>query len=133
MLLESGRLIPRKPLEERITYHDSCYLGRYNGIYEAPRQLLRALPGVQLVEMERSRSRGMCCGAGGGLMWMEERAGKRINEARTEQALSTEPTIISSACPYCLTMLEDGVSSSALRIVTAARDIAEILVEAVLG
>lgn len=133
MLLESGRLIPRKPLEERITYHDSCYLGRYNGIYEAPRQLLRALPGVQLVEMERSRSHGMCCGAGGGLMWMEERAGKRINEARTEQALSTEPTIISSACPYCLTMLEDGVKQLGAEDRTAARDIAEILVEAVLG
>ena len=106
--VKEGRLKPQHEVRERITYHDSCYLGRYNEVYEEPRNVLRAIPGVELVEQVRSRENSMCCGAGGGMMWMEETAGTRVNVARTEQLLSVSPTVISSACPYCLTMVEDG-------------------------
>ncbi|WP_159881744.1 (Fe-S)-binding protein [Paenibacillus puerhi] len=132
-LIREGRLKPRHRVSERITYHDSCYLGRYNGVYDQPRDVLRAIPGVELVEMERSRDNAMCCGAGGGMMWMEEAGVKRINVARTEQALATEPTVISSACPYCLTMLEDGTKQKEVQERVQARDIAELLEQSVFG
>lgn len=132
-LIREGRLKPSYRVNEVVTYHDSCYLGRYNGVYDAPREVLRAVPGVELVEMARSRENGMCCGAGGGLMWMEESDGKRINLARTEQALEVRPSIISSACPYCLTMLEDGTKLKEVDDQVKARDIAEILELSVFG
>ncbi|MFC4776903.1 heterodisulfide reductase-related iron-sulfur binding cluster [Paenibacillus sp. GCM10023252] len=132
-LLQEGRLTPKHAVNERITYHDSCYLGRYNEVYEQPRNILRAIEGVELLEMERSRENGMCCGAGGGMMWMEETTGKRVGVARTEQALLTKPTIISSACPFCLTMLEDGTKEKEVEESVKARDIAEVLEQAVFG
>ncbi|MGP0583929.1 (Fe-S)-binding protein [Paenibacillus timonensis] len=132
-LIREGRLKPTHRVNEVITYHDSCYLGRYNGVYDAPREVLRSVPGVELVEMARSRENGMCCGAGGGLMWMEESDGKRINLARTEQVLEVRPSIISSACPYCLTMLEDGTKLKEVDDQVKARDIAEILELSVFG
>lgn len=132
-LVRTRKLVPRHEVEERITYHDSCYLGRYNGVYEQPRNVLRAIRGVTLLEMERTRENGMCCGAGGGMMWMEETAGKRVNLARTEQALATKPTVISSACPYCLTMMEDGTKLLEAEEAVQTRDIAEILELAVFG
>ncbi|WP_206108626.1 (Fe-S)-binding protein [Paenibacillus thiaminolyticus] len=132
-LVRTGKLVPRHEVEERITYHDSCYLGRYNGVYEQPRNVLRAIRGVTLLEMERTRENGMCCGAGGGMMWMEETAGKRVNLARTEQALAAKPTVISSACPYCLTMMEDGTKLLEAEEAVQTRDIAEILELAVFG
>ncbi|MUG67274.1 4Fe-4S dicluster domain-containing protein [Paenibacillus campinasensis] len=132
-LLKEGRLVPTHPVREKITYHDSCYLGRYNDVYDQPRNVLRAIPGVELLEMARSRENGMCCGAGGGRMWMEEDEGKRVNLARTEQALAVSPTMISSACPYCLTMLEDGTKLKEVEEHVRTRDIAEILEESVFG
>lgn len=132
-LLQSGKLRPQHELKERITYHDSCYLGRYNNVYEEPRNVLRAIPGVELVEMTRTRENGMCCGAGGGMMWMEETTGKRVNLARTEQALEVNPTVISSACPFCLTMLEDGTKLKEVDEQVKARDIAELLEASVFG
>ncbi|MDQ0888473.1 Fe-S oxidoreductase/nitrate reductase gamma subunit [Paenibacillus sp. V4I9] len=128
-----GRLKPQHEVRERITYHDSCYLGRYNEVYEEPRNVLRAIPGVELVEQDRSRENSMCCGAGGGMMWMEETAGTRVNVARTEQLLSVKPTVISSACPYCLTMVEDGTKLKEAWEQVKARDIAEILALSVFG
>lgn len=132
-LLQSGKLRPKYEVKERITYHDSCYLGRYNQVYDEPRNVLRAIPGVDLVEMSRTRENGMCCGAGGGMMWMEETAGKRVNLARTEQALEVNPTVISSACPYCLTMLEDGTKLKEVENHVKAKDIAELLEASVFG
>jgi Fe-S oxidoreductase/nitrate reductase gamma subunit len=132
-LVRQGKLKPKHSVVERVVYHDSCYLGRYNGVYDQPRDILRAIPGVELVEMERTRENGMCCGAGGGMMWMEEKAGKRINLARTEQALAVNPTVISSACPYCLTMMEDGTKLKEAESRVQARDIAELLELSVFG
>ncbi|GIO26822.1 (Fe-S)-binding protein [Ornithinibacillus bavariensis] len=131
-LVMEGRLKPTKAINERLTYHDSCYLGRYNGVYDPPREILRAIPGLELVEMDRSRENGMCCGAGGGLMWTEETTGNRINVARTEQALAVEPTVISSACPYCLTMLSDGTKAKEVEEDISTMDVAEILALSVL-
>ncbi|RJE89027.1 (Fe-S)-binding protein [Paenibacillus sp. 1011MAR3C5] len=132
-LVSEGRLIPRFDVEEHVTVHDSCYLGRYNDTYEAPRSILKAIPGMFIEEMERSGKNGMCCGAGGGLMWMEEHAGTRVNYARTAQALAVKPTVISSACPYCLTMMEDGLKSLQEGENVIARDVAELLADSVFG
>lgn len=132
-LLSKGRLTPKFDVEERVTVHDSCYLGRYNDTYEAPRAILKAIPGLFIEEMERSGKNGMCCGAGGGLMWMEEHAGTRVNYARTAQALAVKPSVISSACPYCLTMMEDGLKSLQEGESVIARDVAELLADSVFG
>ncbi|KJR68414.1 heterodisulfide reductase-related iron-sulfur binding cluster [Bacillus velezensis] len=132
-LVSQGRLKPLHPVNETITFHDSCYLGRYNEVYEPPRAILKAIPGVQLKEMERSRENGMCCGAGGGLMWMEEETGARINTARTEQALSVSPTVISSGCPYCLTMLGDGTKAKEAEDAIGTYDVSELLAMSVFG
>lgn len=132
-LVKDGKLVPTHALNETITFHDSCYLGRYNEVYDAPRDILKAIPGVTLKEMERSHDTAMCCGAGGGLMWMEEETGHRINVARTEQALSVNPSVISSGCPYCLTMLSDGTKAKEVEESVDTLDVAELLEKSVLG
>jgi Fe-S oxidoreductase len=132
-LVEEGRLVPEYPVNETITFHDSCYLGRYNEVYDPPREILKSIPGVKLVEMERNRETGMCCGAGGGLMWMEEETGNRINVTRTEQALAVNPSVISSGCPYCLTMLSDGTKAKEVEETISTYDVAEILEKSVMG
>lgn len=131
-LVMNGKLKPQRAMNERLTYHDSCYLGRYNGVYDPPREILQSIPGIELVEMDRSKENGMCCGAGGGLMWTEETTGNRINVARTEQAMAVEPTMISSACPYCLTMLSDGTKAKEVEEDISTMDVAEILALSVL-
>lgn len=110
----------------KLTYHDSCYLGRYNHEYEAPRRIIKALSGAELVEMERRENKAFCCGAGGGRMWLEEH-GKRINQMRTEQALATKPEIIAVNCPFCLTMIEDGLKEYEQSENVMARDLAELV------
>ena len=132
-LVKDGRLTMNHRVEEKIVFHDSCYLGRYNDVYDPPREILRGIPGVELVEMERNRESGMCCGAGGGLMWMEEHVGNRINVTRTEQALETNASVISSGCPYCLTMLQDGTKAKEVEEEVGTFDVAELLVRAVFG
>lgn len=126
-LVKSGKLVPKGRIDERLTYHDSCYLGRYNGVYDPPREILKAIPGLELVEMVRTRENAMCCGAGGGLMWAEETTGNRINVARTEQALAVNPSMISTGCPYCLTMLSDGTKAKEVDQDISTMDVAEIL------
>jgi Fe-S oxidoreductase len=110
-LVEEGKLVPITPIEQNITYHDPCYLGRHNQVYTPPREIIGKVPGLRNTEMHRCKERGFCCGAGGARMWMEERIGKRINTERVDEALSTNPDVISTACPYCLVMLGDSVTA----------------------
>ncbi len=112
-----------------VTYHDSCYLGRHNGIYDAPRNIAQAVPGVDLREMSQCRSRGFCCGAGGGRMWMEE-SGTRVNHIRTDHFLDTESDTVAVSCPFCLQMFEEGISAKGETGKKQARDLIEILDEA---
>ncbi|MEV5987132.1 (Fe-S)-binding protein [Streptomyces sp. NPDC052051] len=109
-LVDEGKLIPVTPVEGIITYHDPCYLGRHNKIYTPPREIIGKVPGLRNEEMHRHKERGFCCGAGGARMWMEERIGKRINDERVDEALSLNPDIVSTACPFCLVMLTDSVN-----------------------
>ena len=109
-LVADGRLQPVAPVQEKLTYHDPCFLGRHNKVYTPPREILDSVPGVEATEMHRCKERGFCCGAGGARMWMEERIGKRINTERIEEALALKPDTISTACPYCLVMLGDAVA-----------------------
>ncbi len=127
--IAEGKLKPQKQLGTKLTYHDSCMLGRHNDIYEAPRDILKAT-GSNLVEMERTRDKAFCCGAGGGRMWLEEHAVegyKRINDTRTDQALATDPEIIITNCPFCLTMLDDGVKGA--ESTAKVMDISELLAQ----
>jgi len=110
-LVSEGKLTPVNPIEEKITYHDPCFLGRHNRVFTPPREIMEQVPGVQPQEMHRCKERGFCCGAGGARMWMEERIGKRINTERIEEALETDPDTISTGCPYCLVMLGDAISA----------------------
>ena len=133
--LQDGKLRPRHQVGASVTYHDSCYLGRMNGVYDAPRQILEVLPGVELTEMRRSRSKGLCCGAGGGNIWQEEIGERRVNHVRTEEAVTTGASEVISNCPFCIQMFEDG--APAIQPDEAGRirpfDIAELLERAVLG
>ena len=127
-LLAEKKLVPKNPARGRIVYHDSCYLGRYNGIYESPREILKAIPGVELVEPEYwSKQRGLCCGAGGAQMFMEEQNTNRVNVKRTLQLVDTGATTVASACPFCMTMLHDGLKSQNLEEKIQQLDVAEIL------
>ncbi|MFI9052574.1 (Fe-S)-binding protein [Streptomyces sp. NPDC053427] len=109
-LIDEGKLVPVTPVEGLITYHDPCYLGRHNKVYTPPREIIAKVPGLRNEEMHRHKERGFCCGAGGARMWMEERIGKRINNERVDEALSLNPDIVSTACPFCLVMLTDSVN-----------------------
>jgi Fe-S oxidoreductase len=111
-----------------VTFHDSCYMTRYNGVVAAPRDVLGSVPGLELREMERHGRNTFCCGAGGGRMWMEETRGTRINAERTRQALETGAETVATSCPYCMTMMKDGLADVASGEVSA-RDIAEILAD----
>lgn len=130
-MIDSGKIQLKDEAsgKQRITYHDSCYLGRYNDIYDEPRSPLEKISGVEFVEMNRVKDKGFCCGAGGGRMFMEEVHGERINVERTREALETKPDVIASACPFCMTMLNDGVKAFDKTEETQVKDIAEITLE----
>lgn len=119
-----------KPLDGSVTFHDSCYLGRYNDIYDQPRSLIEGIPSAELIEMDRNRDKGFCCGAGGAQMFMEETEGKRVNIERTEEALATGAGTIASACPFCMTMMTDGVKEKGKQEEVEVKDIAELVYEA---
>jgi len=126
-LLKDGRLKPTSMNGEKLTYHDSCYLGRHNDIYEPPRQILNNILQSRLLEMKRSGRNGFCCGGGGGRYWMEERIGQRISEMRIEQVVETGADVVATACPYCLQMFEDAIKAKEVEESLKALDIAELL------
>ena len=128
-LIAKGKIKLTKSLDGIFTYHDSCFLGRYNKVYDQPRSILNAIPGMKLAEMDRNLSKSFCCGAGGARMWMEEE-GERINNARTDQAIATNASTIAVGCPFCLTMLSDGIKDKQQSEKMVALDISEIVVKA---
>ncbi|MBI2166227.1 MAG: (Fe-S)-binding protein [Chloroflexi bacterium] len=132
-LIREGRLKPVRTIDTTLAYHDSCYLGRHNNVYDPPREIARAIPGLKLVEIQpRCRERAMCCGAGGGHLWIEEVGGKeRINRVRTDQFLETKADTVGVSCPYCLQMFKEGIESRGLTGQKRERDLLELLAESV--
>ena len=128
-LLAQGKIKLTNSVSGTFTYHDSCFLGRYNEIYKQPRQILKAIPGMKLVEMDRNLEKSFCCGAGGGRMWMEEDIGDRINNMRTDQAIAVKADTVAVACPFCLTMLSDGIKDKEMSEKMVSLDIAEIVLK----
>jgi len=129
-LIAAGKIQFKANGSQTVTFHDSCYLGRYNDIFDAPRDILQLIPGVRLREMERNRKFGMCCGAGGGRMWVDEEPSKRVNIKRVEQALETNPDAVAVACPYCMTMIDDGLKSKDMEEKVKTLDVMELVAEA---
>ncbi|MBG56134.1 MAG: Fe-S oxidoreductase FadF [Deltaproteobacteria bacterium] len=130
-LVDENKLPLGSNLKDTVTYHDSCYLGRYNQEYESPRKLLNNSGNEPLVEMKRHGIESFCCGAGGSRMWMEEKIGSRINETRTEEALNTGASTVATACPFCMTMLSDGITAKGKSETVKTKDVAEIVLEAI--
>ena len=130
-LIKDGSLpLSSKDALNAVTFHDPCYLGRYNATYDAPREVLSSAVSTPLVEMSMTKRKSFCCGAGGGRMFMEEHNGKRINHERTDQAIATGATIIATGCPFCMTMLSDGIKDRSKEEEIQVKDIAEIIAEA---
>jgi Fe-S oxidoreductase len=129
-LIRDGSLKPGISINRKITYHDPCYLGRHNGIYDEPRQFISAIPGVQLIEMELSRDESVCCGGGGGRIWMETPKDERFSEERLKQALSTGANTLVTACPYCLSNFKDSALNQSVSDKIAIMDMSELIAEA---
>ena len=128
-LIEEGRIKPTKPLDASVAFHDSCYLGRYNGIMDAPRNVAKAVPGLRVVELPRNRERGLCCGGGGGHMWMEVKAEKRVNLIRVEEALDAKVSMVATGCPFCLAMIDLGRKVKGAEETLAVKDVSELVAE----
>jgi Fe-S oxidoreductase len=129
-LIKEGRLTFSKELNKKVTYHDSCYLGRHNGIYDEPREVLKAIPGLELVEMYNNHDDSLCCGGGGGRVWEETKKGERFSDIRLQQALDEEAEILAIACPYCMAMFNDSVATMGKEEAISVKDIAELVLEA---
>ena len=130
-LIKEGRLKPTKELNKKVTYHDPCYLGRHNGIYDEPRAVLHSLPGIELIEMPRSQGNSLCCGGGGGGIWMETKKGERFADIRLEEAIEAGAGTLAVACPYCMSMFEDSVLSLDKGDIIEIKDIAELIQEVI--
>jgi Fe-S oxidoreductase len=128
-LIAEGRIKPTKPLDASIAFHDSCYLGRYNGIMDAPRNVAKSVPGLRLVELPRTRERGLCCGGGGGHMWMEVKAQKRVNLIRVEEVLEAKVDMVATGCPFCLAMIDLGRKVKGAEETLAVKDVSELVAE----
>jgi Fe-S oxidoreductase/nitrate reductase gamma subunit len=128
-LLESEKLPLKEEALKEVTFHDPCYLGRVNDEYEAPRKTLKSVKGLKILEMERSRENGLCCGAGGGHFWMDLKIGERVNSVRAEEAAATGASTVATACPFCMQMMEDGVKLTNNETKLDVRDIAEVIAE----
>ena len=129
-LIREGKLVPTRDLGGvTVTYHDTCYLGRHSGIYDAPRDILRSIPGIDLVEMPRMREQAICCGGGGGGLWTEREKGERLSDLRVEEALETGATVLATACPYCISMLEDSVKTVGAGDKIVIKDVTELILE----
>ncbi len=129
-LMNAGRLTLTQPVEKKITYHDPCYLGRHNGIFDAPREILKKISGLELTEMPDTRIDSLCCGGGGGRVWMETQKGERFGDIRIDQAIEVEAEMLVTACPYCITMFEDSRVTMGADEKIAIKDITEIVQEA---
>ncbi len=132
-LIEEGRLTLEKEYPKRVTYHDPCYLGRHNGIYDAPREALKRVPGLELVEMADCRSDSLCCGGGGGRIWMETPKGERFSDLRLEQAIEAGAEVLATACPYCIANFEDSRLTLELEDKLEIKEITEIIREVIAG
>ena len=130
-LIEGGKLEFSKELNKKVTYHDSCYLGRHNGIYDEPRQIMKKIQGLELVEMGNCRDDSLCCGGGGGRIWEETKKGERFSDIRIEQALETGAKTLATACPYCLVMFEDSLLTSDKGDAIEVKDLTEIIQEVI--
>ena len=128
-LIDKGKIKLTNSVEKRVTYHDPCYLGRHNNIYEEPRDVLRAIPGIEFIEMERNRESSLCCGGGGGGLWNEVPADERFSVLRVEEAAETGAEIIAAACPYCISMFEDALKTVGKEEEMKVMDISEIVLQ----
>lgn len=130
-LIRDRRIFPKYPLDRKVTIHDPCYLGRANGVYGPPREIIKAVPGIEFKELKRHHDRGFCCGGGGGRMWLHEHLGRRINLIRAEEVLETGVDLVGTACPYCLTMLDDAVKCLEVEKPPKVADIIEIVASSI--
>jgi Fe-S oxidoreductase len=130
-LIRDGRLEIKKPYEKKVTFHDPCYLGRHNGIYDEPREILKAIPGLELVEMANSRQDSLCCGGGGGRVWMDTPKGERFSDLRLDQANEVEAEVLATSCPYCITMFEDSRLGRGNEDCAKIKDVTEIVQEVI--
>jgi len=130
-LINEGKIKLTKEVNRKVAYHDPCYLGRHNGIYEEPREVLRSIPGLELIELPDTRESSLCCGGGGGRIWTETKKGERFSDLRIEQAIEVGAEVLVVACPYCTLNFDDSVLTMGKEDILAVKDISELVLEAI--